>query len=163
MPGRTSLAAADVDQAFEACNSASVSGAWKWAARTFKDTTGYGHVQVARCKKCKCKLAASGWIRAWWILTLDQLGRSLLAAASTTFAVLGDAVVALDGMSIRGPLSSAAVATRFAEEESRAIVSPGHVKAGFGLLGPSDVSWARYVDDVLGASNSVWATCLLEL
>ena len=83
-------------------------------------------------------------------------------AASSTFAMLGNAVVSLDGMSIGGAMSSAAVSTRFAEEESKAFVGKKHVDAGFGALSPKDVAWIRYVDDILAASNSICGSCLLQ-
>ena len=96
------------------------------------------------------------------MLSLLELGRALLAAAATTFAILGDVVVELNGMSIGGAMSSSAVSTRLAHEESQAFVSDRHRGAGFSHYSKRQVNWFRYVDDLLGASSCLCGCCLLE-
>ena len=113
-------------------------------------------------KKFRCRYGTGGWTRAWWVLTLEELGKALLAAAATTFALLGDVVTELNGMSIGGAMSSSAVATRFAYEESKAFVSAHHRSAGFDTLSRKQVDWLRYVDDTLGASSCLCGTCLVK-
>ena len=94
------------------------------------------------------RIGSEAWSRGWWILSLDQLGTALSAASTGTWASLGDVIVELDGMCIGGPLSSAAVATRFFQEELAAKIPS------------TQLQWKRFVDDLLAVSRCICATCL---
>ena len=81
------------------------------------------------------------------MLWLKQLSSALHAATVGTYASIGNLVVEMDGMSIGGVMSNAAVSTRFAFEES---FNP-HQGA---------IDWLRYADDVLGFSRCMCGSCL---
>jgi len=160
LPGPVSLFCADVDQAFESCHGANVIQAWNWVSSTFTQRFAKTKVQVKKSKKFEYRLGAVPWSRGWWLLDLDHLSRALVMSAAGTFALLGDTVVLLHGMSIGGSMSSSAVAVRFAAEEGMAFKSQQHKAMGFDKLDDRDVQWLRYVDDVLAASRTVCSSCL---
>ena len=141
--GRVSLFSADVDQASESCHGSNIGKAWRWAASEFSKKFGTSQVQIKRGKKFDYRIGPRPWSRGWWLLSLDQLAKGLVSAASATMAVLGDVVLELHGMSIGGSMSSAAVSVRFAEEESEAFQSSMHRALGFHTLDASDIRWVR--------------------
>ena len=117
-------------------------------------------VQIQRSRKFMYKLGAESWSRGWWVLTLDQIGAALRAAASISFAYLGDAVFEMHGMSIGSSMSGSAVSVHFACEEATAFAPERLARAGFRGCTPADVQWCRYVDDVVSFSRSLCSTCL---
>ena len=142
-----SVVSLDVDQAYESCSRANVAKSWSWAASTFETQFSTQFVQIKRGKKFEARLGSESWSRGWWVLSLKQLSSALHAATMGTYAAIGNLVVELDGMSIGGVMSNAAVSTRFAFEES---FNP-HQGA---------IDWLRYVDDVLGFSRCMCGSCL---
>ena len=154
------LYSADVDQAFESCSGSSVSMAWAWASKVFVERYGATVVQIQRSRKFAYKVGSESWSRGWWVLSLDQMGAALRAAASMSFACLGDAVFEMHGMSIGSTMSGSAVSVRFACEEAAAFAPERLARAGFQGCTPDDVQWCRYVDDIVSFSRSLCSTCL---
>ena len=150
----------DVDQAFEACNGESVSQAWAWVSQQLRQRFHVEHVQVRRGRVFAYRLGTEGWSRGWVVLTFQQVGKALRVAASTTLCSLGDVLCELSGMAIGGSCSSPAVAVRFAHEESEAFTVRRTPK--FSAVGPKDIQWCRYVDDVLSFSRTVCSGCMGE-
>ena len=138
---------ADVDQAFECCDAVNVLRSWTIVATEYQ--RGFGtSIQVKKGKRYGSRPGDGAWTRGWWKLSLSELGAALASAASGTYAALGDLVLELQGMCIGGPLSSAAVSTRFFAEEFQSTI-------------PADrLRWHRYVDDVLGFSRCLCGGCV---
>ena len=120
---------------------------WSWAASTFETQFSTQFAQIKRGKKFEARLGSESWSRGCWVLSLKQLSSALHDAAMGTDAAIGNLVVELDGMSIGGVMSNAAVSTRFAFEES---FNPHR----------GTIDWLRYVDDVLGFSRCMCGSCL---
>ena len=154
--GDLQVYACDIDQAFEACSGATVSVAWAKISALFQARSQASWVQVRRGKKYQTKVGGSSWSRGWWKLSLRDLGRALQAAATGTFACIGNLTAELLGMSIGGSMSSSAVSVRLAEEEWH----PFDDKPEFCHLHLGSVSWKRYVDDVLAMSYQVCGPCM---
>ena len=113
-----SCAAVDVDQAFEACKGQSVMSAWGRTARRFQERWKVDYVMVQRGRKCVTRIGPSRWNRAWWVLSLSQLGYALKASTMISLACVGEIVVEMPGLCIGGVMSSAAVAVQLGDEEA---------------------------------------------
>ena len=83
-----SVLVADVDQAFECCNSVNVSRALEAVAGEYRRQHGSSSIQVRKGKRYGSKIGDDSWTRGWWSLSLEQLGVALSSAASGTYAAL---------------------------------------------------------------------------
>ena len=72
-----SLVGVDIDQAFEACLGSNVASAWQWASAKFERSSGFKYVQVKKSKQFVSRLGSRPWSRGWWLLSLEELGRSM--------------------------------------------------------------------------------------
>ena len=109
----------DIDQAFESCRNSTITPAWGVIQPFYQAKYQDNNVLVARSRKNNVKHGQKGFSRDWWGLTQGALLRSLLVTAMMTMVALGNIVLVLDGLSIGGMVSAAAVAIRLAAEEAQ--------------------------------------------
>ena len=155
--GHLNIYSCDIDQAFESCLGTNIPGCWERVSGAYQSRHGSKHILVKRGRSFMARIGTRGWSRGWWAIHLEHLGRGLLAAASATVACLGDLTVEMEGMSIGGSMSGAAVAVRLAAEELEA-TSTRMRSLGFQVSSGS-LGWLRYVDDVLACSYQYCSSC----
>ena len=121
---------------------------------------------VQRGRKCVTRIGPSGWNRAWWVLSLSQLGLALKASTMISLACVGEVVVEMMGLCIGGVMSSAAVAVQLGDEDACVLEDPhkldfeGWVFPGRDVL--SVYAWLRYVDDISSFSYRLCPQCMVR-
>jgi len=143
----------DIDQAFESCRNSTITPAWGVIQPFYQAKYQDNNVLVARGRKNKVRHGQKGFSRVWWGLTQGALLRALLVTAMMTMVAHGNTVLVLDGLSIGGMVSAAAVAIRLAAEEAQSASLRGeyldHVEK------QRRMSWLRYFDDLISVSYRV--------
>jgi hypothetical protein len=125
----------DVDQAFESCRNDTVVPGWIEVCKSYVGLFGGLPVLVKRGRRNQTRHGQKGFSRQWWSLSQEMLLRALVVTTTLTMVTLGSIVMVLNGLSIGGVMSAAAVAVRLASEELTARRSGGPV---FGLVGKKE-------------------------
>ena len=120
--GQLHATAADIDQAFEACEGSRVARAWQGVLCRAK-APAHPAVLVRRSRRCLTKIADNACGRGWWKLSIEQVTLAVLSANILTLVLLGPLVLQLYGCAIGAIMSAVSVSIVLGNEESDAHAS----------------------------------------
>ena len=160
-----SVVVADIDQAFEACESSAVMPAFEFFRVKFLSRHGQW-IWVRKTKKEATTTQLRTGQKGWWKFDMQSLSQALFAFCWMTLVCTGDVVWQMKGLAIGGIVSSVAVSLVLGFQEAVWDEDPG-LRANHGFDFGSRhvrecVGFKRYVDDVLSCSCVLCGSCLFQ-
>ena len=157
----------DIDQAFEACEASLVGAAWLRTEARYSAIFKQPALLVRRGKTCRTSHGRTSFGRGWYSIRLEHIHRALVASSMLSLVALGTLIFWTRGISIGGTLSCAAVGVYLGDQELQGLIRlSGDGGRDYGLGGShleENLSWRRYVDDILAGSFRVCSECQAKI